>query len=186
MFELRNPNVFRDADARRLAVAGLVSLLFHAALLAGGNLMRWRAAKPTPAALQATLVGAPLPPPRELIAPEAPPTPAEARPAPRPEPKPRAATPARRGFTALDAAKMAQQQIARQLLYPEEAVARGLEGDTPVRLFFDESGAVIAARLEGTSGHELLDQAAIKAASGVRMPPGAPAEVSLTVRFRLR
>lgn len=184
MFELHHPIVSRNADALRLAVAGIISLLFHAAVLGGGNLMH-RHSSPQhqpPEPLQATLVPPLLPPPPALMAPEAPPV--EAKPDPKPEPKPR---PVRPGFTATDAARMALQQIAKQPFYPEEAIARGLEGEAVVRLFLDESGNAIAARLESSSGHAMLDEAAVRAARAVHsLPAGTPTEILLPVRFRLR
>jgi protein TonB len=86
-----------------------------------------------------------------------------------------------------DAARQAMQQLSRELFYPPEAVERGLEGEALVLLFLDASGNAIAARLESSSGHALLDDAAVKAARAVRALPGtAPREALLPVRFRLR
>lgn len=71
--------------------------------------------------------------------------------------------------------------------YPLEAVARGLEGDVMVRVVLDDNGNVIASRLEASSGHALLDDAAVQAARALRgLPDGMPREVLLPVRFRLR
>jgi protein TonB len=86
-----------------------------------------------------------------------------------------------------EAARQAHAQIARELLYPPEAIARGLEGEVLVLLVLDASGNAIAARLEATSGHALLDDAAIRAARTLHsLPDSAPREVLLPVRFRLR
>jgi protein TonB len=86
-----------------------------------------------------------------------------------------------------EAALKASEQLQRELYYPVEAIERGLQGDALVLLFLDGSGTVIAARLEGSSGHALLDEAAVRAASSLRaLPPGAPREALLPVRFRLR
>jgi protein TonB len=85
------------------------------------------------------------------------------------------------------AAGVAAEQIARNLLYPPEAIALGLEGEALVLLFLDESGSAIAARLERSSGHPILDQAALHAARTIRaLPDGTPHEFLLPVRFRLR
>lgn len=190
MFEQRNPIVSRHADALRLGIACILSLLFHAVILGGGSLIhpRSHSEQSAPEPLQATLVEIPLPPPAALIAPEPPQPPVETKAEPKPEPKPRPAPrPVRPGFTATDAARMALQQMAQQPFYPEEAIARGLEGEAIVRLFLDESGNAIAARLEGSSGHPILDEAAVRAARTVRsLPAGTPSEVLLPVRFRLR
>lgn len=86
-----------------------------------------------------------------------------------------------------EAARAALAQLARALYYPREAVEQGLEGQAMVLLFLDESGHVIAARLEASSGHALLDDAAVRAARTLRgLPAGAPREALLPVRFRLR
>jgi len=86
-----------------------------------------------------------------------------------------------------DAVRQANAQIARELFYPPEAIARGLEGDVLVLLFLDASGNAIAARLEASSGHALLDDAALRAARTLRaLPASAPREAVLPVRFRLR
>jgi len=56
-----------------------------------------------------------------------------------------------------------------------------------VLLFLDESGNAIAARIEASSGHALLDAAAVRAARTLRaMPASTPREAVLPVRFRLR
>lgn len=86
-----------------------------------------------------------------------------------------------------EAARRAGEQIARELFYPPEAIERGLEGEALVLLFLDESGNAIAARIEASSGHALLDAAAVRAARTLRaMPASAPREAVLPVRFRLR
>lgn len=86
-----------------------------------------------------------------------------------------------------EAARSAMTQISRVLLYPREAIERGIEGQATVLLFLDESGNAIAARLETSSGHDVLDDAAVRAARTLRALPGsAPREALLPVRFRLR
>ena len=173
----------------RLATACVLSLLFHAAILGAGSLMNLRPGhfqQPSPP-LQATLMPPPLPAP-VLLAAETPPSPVppvpSSKPPPKPLPPPR---PTHTGFTAVDAARMALQQIAEQPYYPEEAIVRGLEGEALVRLFLDESGNAITARLERSSGHAILDEAAVRAARTVHsLPAGTPTEILLPVRFRLR
>jgi protein TonB len=86
-----------------------------------------------------------------------------------------------------EAARQANAQMAQELLYPPEAIARGLEGQALVLLFLDASGNAIAARLEASSGHALLDAAAVRAARTLHsLPDSAPREALLPVRFRLR
>jgi len=92
-----------------------------------------------------------------------------------------------RSALAGEAARQANTQMARELLYPPEAIARGLEGEALVMLFLDASGNAVAARLEASSGHALLDDAAVRAARTLRaLPAGTPREALLPVRFRLR
>ena len=74
-----------------------------------------------------------------------------------------------------------------RLPYPLEAVARGLEGDVLVRVILDDTGNVVASRVESSSGHALLDDAALQAVRGLRgLPDNMPRETLLPVRFRLR
>ena len=85
------------------------------------------------------------------------------------------------------AAASAMEQLKRELPYPPEAIERGLQGEAVVLLFLDASGNALAARLEASSGHALLDDAAVRAARTLRsLPDSAPREVLLPVRFRLR
>ena len=83
-----------------------------------------------------------------------------------------------------------RQQFSEQqntgLFYPDEAIRLGLEGEALVRLMLDEQGNVLAARIEESSGHALLDQAAVQAVRRLRtLPSDAPSESLLPVRFRL-
>jgi len=85
------------------------------------------------------------------------------------------------------AADAAYEQMRHALYYPREAVERGLQGEATVLIFLDEGGNVIAARLERSSGHALLDDAAVRAARALRaLPASAPREALLPVRFTLR
>jgi len=119
----------------------------------------------------------------KLQLPEKMPRKSAARPAPEPVARPTAPMAVLSG----QAARVAGDQLARELLYPIEAVERGLQGEALVLLFLDESGNVIAARLEASSGHALLDDAAVHAARTLRsLPDSAPREALLPVRFRLR
>lgn len=85
------------------------------------------------------------------------------------------------------AAQAAHRQMAQALLYPREAIESGIEGEATVLLFLDDAGNAIAARLEASSGHAILDEAAVRAARTLRgLPEAAPREALLPVRFRLR
>jgi len=187
-----------------LAKALVLSLLLHALLFAAGNRLVQpdrRSAATTAVQIDVTLrsgVALALPQPPlfldESAQPAARPS-ARVRPARAPSDHPghlahapRTAVSADSGpVLAGEAAQRANAQLARELLYPPEAIARGLEGQALVLLFLDASGNAIAARLETSSGHALLDEAAVRAARTLRaLPDSAPREALLPVRFRLR
>lgn len=169
----------------RLALALLFSLLAHLALALPDLLPPPRPAPPPPPLL-ARLQAPPAPATVPLTLPEpepavsAPPArPAAAKPAKRPPEK------ARHDW---------QQEIRRQFkeqeqrgeFYPPEAIALGLEGEVLVRLLLTPDGSVSAARVEQSSGHPLLDAAALRAVRALRaLPADAPRETLLPVRFRL-
>jgi len=72
------------------------------------------------------------------------------------------------------------------LFYPEAAIQQGLEGNVLVLLLVDEHGEVVAARVEQSSGHPLLDDAAVRAVRRLRALPGdVPIESLLSVSFSL-
>jgi protein TonB len=176
----------------RLSFALLLSATLHAALL--GVTWSGPATPPEPARatpLEARLVPAPLLPPA--------PTPAEA-PTPRaatspigtisqkakPAPVSRPPPDARTAPTPTAKIDSLARQLARQLFYPPQAVAQGLEGTALVTVFFDPDGSVIAVRLERSSGHAILDDAALAAVRSLRTLPQAVAtETLVPVRFRL-
>jgi protein TonB len=176
----------------RLLPAFLASLLLHLSPLLAGLVPETH--RPPPPPLQATLRPPPaplLPPPPAppLTLPE-PPKPAAARPA---TPRPPAATPVPKPPPAAAATwtqavrRHLEDLQERGLFYPEEAIARGLEGEVLVLIVIDEGGRVVAARVEQGSGHRLLDDAALRAVRSLRsLPADAPRDALLPVRFRLR
>ena len=86
-----------------------------------------------------------------------------------------------------EAARHVAEQLRRELPYPPEAIERGLQGEALVLLFLDAAGNAIAARIESSSGHALLDEAAVRAARTLRaLPDSAPREALVPVRFRLK
>ena len=75
----------------------------------------------------------------------------------------------------------------RQAFYPPAAIAAGLEGRVEVLMLLDESGQVVAARVEHSSGQALLDDAALHAVRSLRtLPADAPREAILPIVFRLK
>jgi protein TonB len=180
-----------------LGWALVISILLHALLIAAPA---WRgrpaaqssitvALRPSPAA-QEPPAAVPLLAPPPVRAQPKPVLPATARPNPSAD-RPPAPPPARQTVSLQrlsgEAARLAGEQMARELHYPVEAIERGLQGEALVLLFLDESGNAVAARLEASSGHALLDDAAVRAARTLRaLPSSAPREALLPVRFRLR
>lgn len=80
-----------------------------------------------------------------------------------------------------------KHKLAEHLFYPPDAVARGLEGEVRLLLTLDPHGRVLEARVASSSGHALLDQAAVDAAYAMRRIPTAGAgELILPVIFRLQ
>ena len=181
-----------------LARALVLSLVLHAALLASGVRIASVLPRPADPTLKVRLAD-PLPVPAaqpELRRPEDT-APAAAKPDSKPTSRPaerRLTRPPEADVRAAsgsplsgEAARRAREQIARELLYPLEAIERGLEGEVLVMLFLDEAGNAIAARVEASSGHKLLDDAAVRAARTLKaLPASAPREALVPVRFRLR
>ena len=176
-----------------LFLAFLASLLLHALPFARDWLPT--PAKPPAPPLTATLrpppQAAPLPPPPPLTLPEQP-TPEQAAPSkpakPPPEKRPprQSATPAPKTWTQAVGQHL-RKLNDRGLFYQQEAIERGLEGEVLVLIVIDESGSVVAARVEQGSGHRILDDAALRAVRSLRsLPADAPREALLPVRFRLR
>ena len=78
-----------------------------------------------------------------------------------------------------------QQRLAAHVFYPPEAVEQGLEGEVRLLLRLDAKGRLLEARVVGSSGYLLLDEAAISAAYATGTFPGGGAEMILPVDFRL-
>lgn len=175
--------------SQRLLLALLASLAMHLALLGGGAWFSIRPQRsdrtqaPTPAMIDATLH---VPPAAEALLKDTlietePPQPVStlsALPAP---PSP-AGKPAAARSTAA-----AQQKLVEQLYYPPEAIAAGLEGEVRVLLTLTTEGKVLDAQLARSSGHAILDQAAVRAAYAMGGLPGLDrTELILPVIFRLQ
>lgn len=173
---------------RRLGLALGCSLLLHALILAPATPRPApvRAAAPP---LEARLLPPPVPAEQPVMMLPDPPKPAKSEPArrpPKPEKPPAAKAPAARGWVA-ETGRQMRELDRRGKLYPLEAIARGLEGEAVVLFVLDEAGNVVAARIEQSSGHKILDDAALKAIHTLRaLPSDAPREGVYPVRFRLR
>lgn len=162
----------------RLYLALTLSLALHTALIAAPAWLAVRQRPSPTASIEARL----LPPPeqREAMA-EAVSTeasgidPAEIRPhltAPR----------ALQGSSL----RRAQSALSEHLFYPPEAVTRGLEGEVVLLLVLANNGQLISAEIARSSGHALLDQAALDAARHIGALPGNPRQTLFPVNFRLQ
>lgn len=83
------------------------------------------------------------------------------------------------------ALRRAQSALSEHLLYPPQAVAQGLEGDVVLLLILADGGRLISASIARSSGHALLDQAALDATRGIGALPGNPHQTLFPVSFRL-
>jgi protein TonB len=170
-------------EQHRLYLSLAVSALFHAALFCGGDLalsLAPKRLKTMPAVLQAHLL--PIRDTANLLKNTLSEDAAEALvlrspPAPRPA----------RSIPQTPRKNSAERKLADHLFYPPEAVARGLQGEVRLLLMLDAEGEVIDALIASSSGHDLLDQAAIAAAHAMRrLPDTGVRELILPVVFKLQ
>ncbi len=82
--------------------------------------------------------------------------------------------------------RQARSALSEHLFYPPQAVAQGLEGDVILLLTLSENGQLISASIARSSGHALLDQAALDAARHIGALPGNPRQTLFPVNFRLQ
>lgn len=82
--------------------------------------------------------------------------------------------------------RRAQAALSKHLFYPPQAVAHGLEGEVILLLSLAENGQLISASVARSSGHALLDQAALDAARNIGILPGNPRQTLFPVSFRLQ
>lgn len=83
---------------------------------------------------------------------------------------------------ALDSAMAA---LTREEFYPREAIERGWEGRVVLLLTLDGEGRIRGIEVASSSGHPILDGAALKAATRITALPGGRRQVLLPVEFRL-
>ena len=172
----------------RLLLAFAVSLLLHGAAFLPEIVAR--RPPPAPPPLQARLaVPPPAPEPAEALLKNTldAETPApEVQPA-RPPAPPQAASRVPSRPTPKKDVQAAQRKLSQHVFYPPEAVARGLEGEVRLIVKLAADGQIDDVLLAASSGHALLDEAALQAVRRLRaLPADAPQETLLPVRFRLR
>lgn len=153
----------------------LLSLSLHAALIIAPS---WQAGQPQPtpkASIDARLIPQVVAEaPADTVSTE----PSEAA----PSFPPPAAPPRNLQGSAL---RRAQASLTEHLYYPPEAIKRGLEGEVILLLQLSVEGRVVSASIARSSGHALLDQAALEAARRLGALPGSPRQSLFPVSFHL-
>lgn len=158
----------------RLYLALLSSLALHATLIVAPAWLAVRQRPPPAPRIEARLI--PPPPPAAMA--EAVSTEATSAAAPQ-----RVRPPTTLRGSSL---RRAQSALSEHLFYPPEAVARGLEGDVVLLLNLADNGQLVSAAIARSSGHALLDQAALDAARRIGALPGNPRQTLFPVSFRLQ
>lgn len=191
---MASPHFLMLCTKYRLPLALIASLLLHSLPWLLDQKSPPKPAPPPPPALTAKLTPPPspqpiAPPPPELILPEPPkskaitPPPAPAQ-AERPKLKEKPSHTVKTWNQAI--AQQLKQLNERNQYYPQEAIAKGLQGEVLVLVIIDENGNITAARIEESSGHSLLDEAALRNVKTIRsLPADAPRQALLPLRFRL-
>jgi protein TonB len=177
----------------------LASLLLHLSLLAGGMLRNTATLTQSSVVADTRLDARLLPAPPSTSEPTPPAEPveallkntlAEASPAfPKPATKPPASSklPGPSTPPVSAAQETAQRKLATHVYYPAEAVALGMEGEVRLLLTLDPDGRILDAVVAASSGHALLDQAALDAVRAMaRLPDSGVRELILPVTFRLQ
>ena len=90
------------------------------------------------------------------------------------------------GYAAGAAAESRKPRVDNPMhFYPPEAIARGIEGETILILRYAADGKLLDARIARSSGHEILDQAALRAVRATPRLTDGPREVLFPVTFAL-
>ena len=142
---------------------------------------------PTPSALSLSIVSKRVAPPQVVEVLSAPPPPVVAVPVrtqqPAPPSRPRA-VPVARPRGALPRGRL--RPLVQPIRYPESARRAGIQGRVRVAMTIDPQGSVVHAEILASSGHAILDQAALASARRWRFaPPGTFRRAAQTFRFSL-
>lgn len=178
--------------SRRFALALCASLLLHLAIIGGSSLKALL--KPTPPPRLEVRLRTPEPPPpaeplvkNTLDREDEKPVVETKQSEPLPQPKPTPKSTPRPQRAEKKQVQAAQRKIAEHTYYPPEAIARGIEGDVRLLLVLNEDGSLADVQIAVSSGHAILDNAAMKAAYAMGRLSGVTArEMILPVSFRLR
>jgi len=78
-------------------------------------------------------------------------------------------------------------RLSETILFPPEALERGLEGEVTLLVELGEGGRILDATIASGSGYKILDEAAIRAVLklGTLGPASANKSILLPVRFRI-
>jgi protein TonB len=78
-------------------------------------------------------------------------------------------------------------RLSEAILYPSEALRRGLEGEVTILVEIGDGGRILGASVASGSGHPLLDDAAVRAVRklGTLGPSTANRTILLPVRFKI-
>jgi len=169
-----------------LILALALSLALHASLLLPQAFKH--GTPPPPPALQARL-RMPAEQPEASAEPLLKDTVASAEEAVKPPPPPkvvvRRSQPEARAAARRDV-QAAQRKLSEHVYYPPDAVARGIEGEVRLILTVSESGRISDVHVGVSSGHAILDNAAVRAAWAMgRVDWAHSGELILPVIFRL-
>ncbi|GAB4372690.1 MAG: hypothetical protein Kow00128_21640 [Deltaproteobacteria bacterium] len=83
-------------------------------------------------------------------------------------------------------AAVLRARIQEKILYPEEAVRRGQEGEVLLRIRIDPGGVPREIRVARSSGVRILDEAARRGVVRAAPLPSEPGWIEVPVRFSLR
>jgi protein TonB len=90
------------------------------------------------------------------------------------------------GFRAGAGTALLRERIQARILYPEEAVRRGEQGEVLLRIRIGTGGIPKEIRIARSSGARRLDEAARRGVVRAAPLPSDPGWVEVPVRFRLR
>ena len=79
----------------------------------------------------------------------------------------------------------AMATLSQEMFYPHEAIERGVEGRVILLLHLDVIGRIQSAEVASSSGHAMLDDAALQAVRRITSIAGSARQVLLPVDFRL-
>ena len=169
----------------RLIIALALSLALHGSLFLPDLIKRSPVAPPRPA-LQALLRLPPVPdmPSEPLLKNTIDEEVAPEKPLIEPPPSPAPAKVQKR--MAQREVQVAQRKLNEHLFYPPEAIARGLEGEVRLIIKVGADGSIDDVSIAASSGHSILDNAAIKAAYAMGKPGGTSHELIVPVIFQLQ